>query len=41
VRKASALAEGKSATWLPLADIAGAALPSPVRKLLAELDGKG
>jgi A/G-specific adenine glycosylase len=37
VRKASALAEGKSATWLPLADIAGAALPSPVRKLLARI----
>jgi A/G-specific adenine glycosylase len=37
VRDASALAEGKSATWLPLTEIAGAALPSPVRKLLANL----
>jgi A/G-specific adenine glycosylase len=41
VFKAAALAEGKSATWLPLADIAGAALPSPVRKLLAKLGEKG
>ena len=37
VRKASALAEGKAATWLPLSELAGAALPSPVRKLLAKL----
>jgi A/G-specific adenine glycosylase len=50
VRNASALAramlpgaaaEGKTATWLPLADIAGAALPSPVRKLLAKEGAKG
>jgi A/G-specific adenine glycosylase len=36
-RDASALAEGKAATWLPLSELAGAALPSPVRKLLAKL----
>jgi A/G-specific adenine glycosylase len=37
VSTASALAEGRAAAWLPLTDIAGAALPSPVRKLLARL----
>ena len=37
VRDASALAEGKTATWLPLSELAGAALPSPVRSLLAKL----
>jgi A/G-specific adenine glycosylase len=37
VRTTRALAEGKSATWLPLSELAGAALPSPVRKLLAKL----
>jgi A/G-specific adenine glycosylase len=37
VRGTSALAEGKAATWLPLSELAGAALPSPVRKLLAKL----
>ena len=37
VRDTNALFEGKSATWLPLADLAGAALPSPVRRLLAAL----
>src|SRR4051812_38943367 len=36
-RRASALSESKPATWLPLADLAGAALPSPVRKLLQTL----
>lgn len=41
VRKATALAEGKAATWLPLSELAGAALPSPVRKLLATIGGKG
>ena len=37
VRKATRLGEGKAATWLPLSDLAGAALPAPVRKLLATL----
>jgi A/G-specific adenine glycosylase len=37
VQRASALAEGKPATWLALTELAGAALPSPVRKLLAKL----
>jgi A/G-specific adenine glycosylase len=35
--KSSRLAQGKPATWLPLADLAGAALPSPIRKLLKKL----
>jgi A/G-specific adenine glycosylase len=39
VGKASKLAEGKAATWLALDDIAGAALPSPVRKLLDAIRG--
>ncbi|HEY2628868.1 MAG TPA: A/G-specific adenine glycosylase, partial [Usitatibacter sp.] len=34
IRKAARLAEGKPATWMPLSDIAGAALPAPVKKLL-------
>jgi A/G-specific adenine glycosylase len=34
IRKAARLAEGRPATWMPLADIAGAALPAPVKKLL-------
>jgi A/G-specific adenine glycosylase len=33
-RGAKRLAEAKPATWLPLADLDGAALPSPVRRLL-------
>ena len=42
VRKATRVAEGKTATWLALSDLAGAALPSPVRKLLATLSqGRG
>ncbi|HZZ94271.1 MAG TPA: A/G-specific adenine glycosylase [Usitatibacter sp.] len=36
-RRPHALAESKPATWMPLADLAGAALPSPVRKLLLNL----
>jgi A/G-specific adenine glycosylase len=36
-RKAATLAGDRAATWLPLSDLAGAALPSPVRKLLKEL----
>jgi A/G-specific adenine glycosylase len=32
--RSTRLAEGKAATWMPLSDLAGAALPSPVRKLL-------
>jgi A/G-specific adenine glycosylase len=34
LRKATRLARDKAATWMPLADIAGAALPAPVKKLL-------
>jgi len=34
VAKAGRLAEGRGATWMALSDIAGAALPSPVKKLL-------
>jgi A/G-specific adenine glycosylase len=41
LRAGGSVAEGKSAMWLPLADLAGAALPSPVRKLLARLGEKG
>jgi A/G-specific adenine glycosylase len=37
VRGVTGLAEGKSAAWLPLTELAGAALPSPVRKLLSKL----
>jgi A/G-specific adenine glycosylase len=37
-RGARRLAEGKAATWLALDDLAGAALPSPVRRLLASID---
>jgi A/G-specific adenine glycosylase len=37
LKKVARIAEGRSATWMPLADLAGAALPSPVRKLLARL----
>jgi A/G-specific adenine glycosylase len=36
-RDASRIAASRPATWLPLADIAGAALPSPIRKLLRSL----
>jgi A/G-specific adenine glycosylase len=35
--KASRLAEGKQGAWLAVSDLAGAALPSPVRKLLQRL----
>jgi A/G-specific adenine glycosylase len=35
--KKAALPRGKAATWMPLAEIAGAALPAPVKKLLAAL----
>jgi A/G-specific adenine glycosylase len=37
IGKTVRLAEGKAATWLALADLAGAALPSPVRKLLNQV----
>lgn len=37
LRSSARLAEGRPATWLALADLAGAALPSPVRKLLQKL----
>jgi A/G-specific adenine glycosylase len=33
--RVTSLSEAKAATWLPLTELAGAALPSPVRKLLA------
>ena len=39
VRKGTRVGEGKSATWLALSDLAGAALPSPVRKLLSGIRG--
>jgi len=39
IRKGMRVGEGKSATWLALSDLAGAALPSPVRKLLFEIRG--
>ncbi len=35
--KSTRLAEGKAAVWMPLSDLAGAALPSPVRKLLGKV----
>jgi A/G-specific adenine glycosylase len=37
--KGGRLAESRQASWLPLADVAGAALPSPVKKLLQRLAG--
>jgi A/G-specific adenine glycosylase len=37
LKKGSRLAQGKPAMWLPLSDLAGAALPSPVKKLLRSL----
>jgi A/G-specific adenine glycosylase len=37
VASAKPFAAERGATWLPLGDLAGAALPSPVRKLLASL----
>jgi A/G-specific adenine glycosylase len=33
-RKSSRVADGKPAMWLPLSEIAGAALPAPVKRLL-------
>lgn len=33
-RKSTRVAEGKPAMWLPLSEIAGAALPAPVKRLL-------
>jgi A/G-specific adenine glycosylase len=36
-RRAQRLAEGKPGTWLALAELDGAALPSPVRRLLRSL----
>jgi len=36
-RRTTRLAESRPAMWLPLTDLAGAALPSPVRKLLQNL----
>lgn len=41
IRKPPAIAAGKGTTWLALGDIPGAALPSPIKKLLQRLaDGK-
>ena len=37
LKKAARLAPGKPATWMPLSELAGAALPSPVRRLLQSL----
>ena len=37
IRNASRLAADKPAVWLPLSEIAHAALPSPVRKLLEKV----
>jgi A/G-specific adenine glycosylase len=37
-RGAATVAAGKASMWLPLADIAGAALPSPIRRLLKSLE---
>ena len=34
LRKSSRLAQGRGAVWMPLAEIPGAALPAPVKKLL-------
>ncbi len=36
-KKAVAVHEGRPAMWMPLAEVAGAALPSPVKKLLAKI----
>jgi A/G-specific adenine glycosylase len=35
--RASRVAQGKPATWVALDDLAGAALPAPVRKLLNQV----
>jgi A/G-specific adenine glycosylase len=35
--KSTRFAEGKAGVWVPLTELAGAALPSPVRKLLKKL----
>jgi hypothetical protein len=37
LKKATRLAQGRPGIWLPLSALAGAALPAPVRKLLARL----
>jgi A/G-specific adenine glycosylase len=39
--KSACIAEGRAATWMPLADIAGAALPAPVKRLLKEEARRG
>jgi hypothetical protein len=36
--KAVRLAQGKPATWMPLSELAGAALPSPIKRLLLSLE---
>jgi len=36
LRRPSRLAEGRGAVWMPLAEIPGAALPAPVKKLLGK-----
>ena len=40
VRKASRFAESRGAVWMPLAEIPGAALPSPVKRLLKGVSEK-
>jgi len=37
VRRAAPIAAERGATWLPLSDLQGAALPSPIRKLLRSI----
>jgi len=37
-RRATRLAQGKAGQWVPLEELGGAALPSPVRRLLASID---
>jgi A/G-specific adenine glycosylase len=39
LKKTARLAPEKPATWLPLSELAGAALPSPVKRLLQSLQG--
>jgi A/G-specific adenine glycosylase len=38
-KRVVALARGRAASWLPLSELAGAALPSPVKSLLRKING--
>jgi A/G-specific adenine glycosylase len=40
VRRAAPFAAGKAGAWLALDDLGAAALPSPIRRLLASIDGE-